>query len=132
MSIYTKVMVGLFIALYGAHSYACFATPEGLYEQQRDTALLLATISVFFTFGAFVIRLLTNRNRIWVTVLWLSVLGYVPVVWYFYSFSDLSHYNGQCGVPGLVVSAKLLLAVSTFILLYEIIICIISKVKNGT
>ena len=129
-SLFFITLVSVLVFTLGSTAvFACFAEPDGLIDEQR--ALVLRNIRLAAGLYVFAIgmRVISNARRAWVPVLALVILGYVPVNWYWYARSDLSHYAGQCGVPGIVDASWSLVLVAVAIALYEGGVLLVKKTK---
>ena len=112
------------------NSYACFAQPEGLYEEHLATFFSYLGLGIFVVIASISLRIYINRERFWVPVIALLSLGYYPFYMFQLSKFGQGDYGGSCGIPGQIEAAKILLIGASLILLYEALVFLVIKYQN--
>ena len=61
-----KTLTLVILYLFAANAYACFQPPDGLIESHVAQAKLYFLLAVVLLMTSLVLRLISDRNRIWV------------------------------------------------------------------
>ncbi len=110
-----KFLIFIIITLFSVSSYACFSPPPGLIEEHAFQAKVSLSIAVVFLTLSIVLRLLSNRKRIWVPLLFVTTFTYWPA--YLWHWGQA--YSGACGNPEVVLAFKILACGFGVLFIYE-------------
>ncbi|WP_111980434.1 hypothetical protein [Algibacillus agarilyticus] len=111
-----KIIALVVFSLFSLNSYACFQPPPGLtelHESQAKFYFLSAIVLLVISIG---LRLTSNRNRVWVPLLFIATFTYFPA--YLWHWGQMS---GSCGRPEIVFAFQVFAAGMLFLSVYEAI-----------
>jgi len=122
-----KLFPAVFIFLLcGSPVYGCMAPPEGLYDQHNNLAKLYFQCALVFFCISIALQLLKNHRKLWIPILYASLLGYIPAYIYHIEFSGT-----MCGNLPLIYASRTLACGMAILLVYEIASYIWTKRKNA-
>lgn len=123
-----KIVIFVVFCLFSVDSLACFVQPEGLTEKHEFQAKIFFSLAIVFFIFAVVLRLICNRKRIWVPLLFVTSYTYWPA--YIWHWGQA--YSGSCGNPEIVLAFKILAGGMAILLSYEIFKFFKFRRKNAT
>jgi len=104
------------------NSSACIIPIEGLAEKHDAQFDWYISISLILVICALAIRAYHQKQRLWVTAIFILAFGYLPIFLFYLELMGMVRLsNGICGNYGLVVVGKVTFFGSIIILLYETI-----------
>ncbi|WP_125562074.1 hypothetical protein [Pseudoalteromonas rubra] len=110
-----RIIVLIFFALASVNSFACFQPPEGIIESHELQAKLYFTLAIALLIAAITLRLLSERRRVWVPLLFITSFTYFPA--YLWHWGQA--YSGACGIPEIVLAFQIWAGGLAVLCIYE-------------
>ena len=111
-----KILVLLTLSLFSFNSFACFSPPEGLREQHEMQATIYFFSASTFLISSLFMRAKSNKTRLWVPLLFISLFTYIPAfLWH------VGTHSGSCGMPEIVFAFQVFAGGMFLIFTYEAI-----------
>ena len=110
-----KIFISVLVLMFASNSHACFQPPEGLIESHQFQAKSYFTVAIVLLIAPILLRLISNRNRVWVPLLFAAIFTYFPA----YLWHRGQAYSSACGIPEIVLAFQILAGGYAVLFIYE-------------
>jgi len=111
-----KIVILFILIFLSQDAFACFSPPKGLTEKHEVQAKFAFILGVIFVSLSILLRLYSNKTRLWVPLLVITTYSYYPAyIWHW----GQAH-SGACGNPEIVLAFRTWAVGMCILLIYEL------------